>query len=396
MFRTIRSMRSLPGLKTRRALSAFSATVLVLLASACGDNVPLNMTSDPAIAADIGQEALPLSGQFAGAGSSAQKAAVEAWIAGYNVYQPSVDIAYDPSGSGAGVNSFLQGATLWAGSDKPLTSSQKKTSRSVCKGGEAIDLPVYISPLAVAYNLEGLNDEHLVMTADVIAKIFNGTITRWNDSRIKELNPTLADKLPDVAITPVWRSDKSGTTNSFQQYLHQAAPSEWTYEPQETWPNNVGQGAKGTAGVITALGQAEGTIGYADAAQSGSLGTVAVSMASDTEVGTRKGVAPDSEKAAAFVATALENIGDGEDLTLDLDYSMDSDSVYPITQISYSIVCPAYEDKRDSRFVGSWVEFQVSEQGQKLAASNAGSAVLPSELTNRITATAQRLMEAGK
>lgn len=378
---------------TRRVLSAFSATVLVLLASACGDNVPLNMTSDPAVAQDIGSSSLHLSGQFAGAGSSAQKAAVEAWIAGYNVYQPSVDIAYDPSGSGAGVNSFLQGATLWAGSDKPLTQEQKKTSTAVCAGQEAVDLPVYISPLAVIYNLPGLNGTHITMTSAVIADIFNGTITNWNDARIKELNPTIASKLPDLAITPVWRSDKSGTTNSFQEYLHQAAAKQWSATPQETWPNNIGQGAKGTAGVVSALSQASGTIGYADAAQSGNLGTVAVSM--NAGDGTRVGVSPDAKKAANLVADALTKLdAKSDDLTLNLNHALDNSSVYPITQISYSIVCPAYSDATDSRFVGSWLEFQSSEQGQKLAASNAGSSPLPAELRTRITTFAKRLMEA--
>jgi phosphate transport system substrate-binding protein len=376
-------------------LSAFCATFLVLLASACGDNVPLNMTSDPHVANDIGQKALHLSGQFAGAGSSAQKAAVEAWIAGYNVYQPSVDIAYDPSGSGAGVNSFLQGATLWAGSDKPLTQKQRESSKAVCAGQGAIDLPVYISPLAVIYNLPGLNDVHLTMTADVIADIFNGTITRWNDQRIAALNPTQATKLPDTVITPVWRSDKSGTTNSFQEYLHQAAGKQWTYEPQETWPNATGQGAKGTAGVVSALSQAEGTIGYADAAQSGDLGTVAVSMKSAT--GTRVGVAPDAQKAANLVDDALKNLKsssrEGGDISLHLNHAKDSDSVYPITQVSYSIVCPTYSDATSAHFVGSWIEFQASEQGQKLAASNSGSAPLPDELRSRITAVARHLME---
>lgn len=381
-------------------LSAFSVTVLVLLASACGDNVPLNMTSDPSVASDIGQKAVSLSGQFAGAGSSAQKAAVEAWIAGYNVYQPSVDIAYDPSGSGAGVNSFLQGATLWAGSDKPLTDAQRKQSTAVCAGQEAIDLPVYISPLAVIYNLPGLDTAktHITMTSDVIADIFNGTITRWNDARIKKLNPALAAKLPDLAITPVWRSDKSGTTNSFQEYLHQAAPAQWKFTPQETWPNNIGQGAKGTAGVVTALSQAQGTIGYADAAQSGSLGTVAVSMAVDgskgSGTGARESVPPSAAKAANLVTDALSKLGTGNDLTLTLNHAKDSSSVYPITQISYSVVCPTYKDVRNAHFVGSWIEFQASAQGQKLAASNSGSAPLPSALTSRITDVAHALLEA--
>jgi phosphate transport system substrate-binding protein len=389
-------MRLFSARPARRVFSAFSATLLVLMAAACGDNVPLNMTSDPALAKDIGQKALHLSGQFAGAGSSAQKAAIEAWIAGYNVYQPSVDIAYDPSGSGAGVNSFLQGATLWAGSDKPLTQEQKEKSKAVCEGESAIDLPVYISPLAVIYNLPGLNDEHLIMSADVIADIFNGTITTWNDARIKELNPSLASRLPNLGITPIWRSDKSGTTNSFQEYFSQAAPQQWASQPQETWPNNIGQGAKGTAGVVSALSQAQGTIGYADAAQSGDLGTVAVNMlASD---GSRQGIAPNAEKASNLVADALTKLSDSaatDDMTLELDHAKDSTLVYPITQISYSIVCPTYADPTTSQFIGSWLEFQSSEQGQKLAASNSGSAPLPREVRTRITAISKQLMEAG-
>ena len=386
------SMRLFSGPLARRVLSTAAATVLLFSTAACGNNIPLNMEPEAELLSVIGTDTRHLTGQFAGAGSSAQKAAVEAWIAGYNTYQPDVDIAYDPSGSGAGVNSFLQGATLWAGSDKALTQDQKDLSREVCMDEEAIDLPVYISPLAVIYNLPGLNDEHLTMSADVIADIFDGTITTWNDERIADLNPALADRLPDTRITPVWRSDKSGTTNSFQQFLSQAAPENWKSAPQETWPNAIGQGAKGTSGVVTALSQAVGTIGYADAAQSSDLGTVAVAQLDDA--GQSVGVAPDSGKAANLAAEAIQRLDEGEDMTLDIDYSTRDEQVYPIVQISYSIVCPSYSDDTENWFVGSWLTFQASKQGQQLAASTAGSAPLPSEVSEHITKIGSTMMGA--
>lgn len=207
---------------------------------------------------------------------------MDAWIVGFSGAQPQTKIAYDPSGSGAGVNTFLTGAAAWAGTDAPLNDSQIASSKTVCQGKTAFDLPVYVSPIAVSYNLSdyGLNGgkTHLKLKPRTVAKIFSGAITRWNDPEIASQNPSLASRLPALDITPIWRSDKSGTTKVFQDYLHAAAGKDWPYRPSETWPNEVGQGAKGTSGVVLASSQAQGTIGYADAAQVSGLGTVALGV----------------------------------------------------------------------------------------------------------------------
>jgi phosphate transport system substrate-binding protein len=373
----------------------------MMMLAACGDNQPLNLQVNPELGSVIGTSQINLAGQFAGSGSSAQKAAIDAWIAGYNVYQPNADIAYDPSGSGAGVNSFLQGAVVWAGSDKPLTADERKQSESVCNGQQAVDIPVYISPLAVVYNLPELGSEHVVMSADVIAGIFAGKIAKWNAKEIKDLNPKLANKLPDLPITPVWRSDKSGTTNSFTSYLSQAAPNVWETEPAETWPNTIGQGAKGTAGVVSAVSQAPGTVGYADAAQAVGLGTVAVEM-KDAK-GNSVGVAPSADKAAVLVGQAIDaaqsenkSAESKNDMVVNPDYASTSADVYPIAQVSYSVVCPTYSSQRDSNFVGSWLIFEASDDGQRLAAMNAGSAPIPQALATQITDFAKTLISTKK
>ena len=122
--------------------------------------------------------------------------------------------------------------------------------------------------------------------------------TKWNDAAIKSQNPKL--NLPDTDITVVHRSDKSGTTQNFVSYFKDAAPNDWTYDLSENWPNEVGQGAKGTSGVISTVKQADGTIGYADFSQVGELGTVAVKVGSKyTEISADAGskVIEDSELA---------------------------------------------------------------------------------------------------
>ena len=242
-----------------RSLAAVSGLAMLASLAACGDNVAA--TTDSTSTKDLSSQ---ISGDYAGAGASSQQAAVEAWIAGFKGSNLDAKIAYNPSGSGAGVTTFLQGATAWAGSDKALADDEVEQSKNVCAKGTAFDVPVYVSPIAVVFNLKGVSDQgkHVNMDASTIAKIFDGKITKWNDAAIKSQNPKL--NLPDTDITVVHRSDKSGTTQNFVSYFKDAAPNDWTYDLSENWPNEVGQGAKGTSGVINTVKQADGTIGYAD------------------------------------------------------------------------------------------------------------------------------------
>ena len=308
-----------------------------------------------------------------------QQAAVEALIAGYKSNNPDAEVTYNPTGSGAGVSSFLTGALAWAGSDAALTADQVEQSKSVCAKGTAFDVPVYVSPIAVAYNLKGISDQgkHVKMDASTIAKIFDGKITTWNDPAIAGLNPDL--KLPATPITVVHRSDKSGTTQNFLSYVKDAAPNDWPYDLSENWPNSVGQGSKGTSGVISTIKQADGTIGYADFSQVGDLGTVAVKVGdSYSEI---------SAEAASKVvdASPLDESAKGANrVVVKIDHNTTTKGAYPIVLVSYDVACPAYKDAKTGQFVKSWLTYVTSEGGQKAAEDAAGSAPLPSKLTGKI------------
>src|SRR5262245_29697991 len=185
---------------TRRSAAVIVALLaLSVVAASCSNDTSTSSS---------GASAAALSGELNGSGSSAQQAAMQAWIANFTSDQPDLTINYDPSGSGAGREQFTGGAVDFAGSDSYFADQELKAAIDRCGGEDnLIELPVYISPIAVVFNLQGIDS--LKMTPDVIAKIFNGDITKWNDSALTQLNPDA--QLPDMNISPVHRSDDSGT-----------------------------------------------------------------------------------------------------------------------------------------------------------------------------------------
>ncbi|NMN01560.1 phosphate ABC transporter substrate-binding protein PstS [Bifidobacterium panos] len=364
-----------------RSLAAVCGLGLLTSLAACGDNTATTSSSG-----STAETTTKISGDFAGAGASSQSAAVDAWIAGFQGSNPDAKIAYNPSGSGAGVSTFLTGATAWAGSDKALADDEIEQSKEVCASGTAFDVPVYVSPIAVVFNLKGISDagKHINMDAQTIAKIFDGKITKWNDEAIKSQNQNL--DLPDTAITVVHRSDKSGTTQNFVSYFKDVAPDAWGYDLSENWPNEVGQGAKGTSGVISTVKQADGTIGYADFSQVGTLGTVAVKVGNKyTEISAEAGskVVEDSE---------IDSSANGDNrVVVKLNHNTEADGAYPIVLVSYDIVCPAYKDAKTAQFAKSWLTYVTSDEGQKAAQQAAGTAPLPSSLTKKISASIEAI-----
>lgn len=361
-----------------RSIAALSGIVMLASVAACGDNTAA--TTDNSSSSDSTSKSTPISGNFSGAGASSQQAAVEAWIAGFQGTNPEAKIAYNPSGSGAGVQTFLTGATAWAGSDKALADDEVEQSKSVCTEGTAFDVPVYISPIAVVFNLKGVSDagKHINMDAATIAKIFDGKITKWNDPAIVDQNKDL--KLPDTAITVVHRSDKSGTTQNFVSYFKDVTPDNWTYDLSENWPNEVGQGAKGTSGVISTVKQADGTIGYADFSQVGDLGTVAVKVGDKyNEISAEAGskVIADSKQD--------DTVKGDNRIVIKINHATEAEGAYPIVLVSYDIVCPAYKDTKQAEFAKAWLTYVTSDEGQKAAQDAAGTAPLPSSLKSEIT-----------
>jgi phosphate transport system substrate-binding protein len=305
-------------------------------------------------------------------------AAQQAWIAEFQNANPDVTIDYDPSGSGAGRDTFLEGASGYAGSDRAFNDEE------IAAGGFAgcapdstiIQLPLYISPIAVIFNLEGVDS--LNLDPATIAGIFAGEITNWNDPAIAATNEGV--ELPDLAITPVHRSDDSGTTENFTEYLGAAAPEVWTYEADGVWPFEGGEAAQGTSGVVDAVTNGTGTIGYADASRAGDLGTVAVQVGDEF-------VEYSPEAAAAIVdASPLAEGRDAGDLAIEIDRTSEEAGVYPIVLVSYLIACQEYAEPENVELVKAYLSYIASTEGQDVAAENAGSAPISDSLREQVVA----------
>jgi phosphate transport system substrate-binding protein len=322
-----------------------------------------------------------VAGEFRGVGASSQESAMEAWIAGFRERHPDAAVSYDPAGSGDGREAFLTGDTAFGASDVALSDEEMAASGPACDGGNAIDLPVYISPIAVAFNVQGV--DRLNMSSDVIARIFTGEITRWDDSAIVAANPEA--KLPATTITPVHRSDDSGTTENFADYLHATAPQAWPHEPDGMWPLPGGFAADGTSGVTETVRSTPGSITYADASATADLGRVAIKVGEE--------YVPYSAEAAASVVDVSPRIENRyeHDLAFVLDRKIDKPFAYPMVLVSYLVVCSRYEDKAKGTFVKEFVAYVASAEGQERAAAAAGSAVISADLQEWIAEAADAI-----
>ncbi|HEV7951662.1 MAG TPA: phosphate ABC transporter substrate-binding protein PstS [Glaciihabitans sp.] len=351
----------------RVAAVAFAATVLL---SSCAAN------EDTGSSTETEEGASTLSGVLVGAGSSAVGAAQDSWIAEFQTANPDVDITYDPSGSGAGRETFLAGGSDFAGTDRAFNDEEVAAGGfGACTPESGIvQLPLYISPIAVIFNLDGI--ETLNMDAATIAGIFAGTITSWDDPAIADQNPEA--ELPAQSITAVHRADDSGTTENFTDYLAQAAPEAWTYEADGVWPITGGEAAQGTSGVVDAVTGGVGTIGYADASRAEGLGTVAVKIGEE--------YVPFSPEAAAAVVDAspfVEGRSEG-DLSIELDRTPDSEA-YPVVLVAYLVGCETYTDEAQGALVSEYFTYMASEEGQAAAAENAGSAPISDTLFDSVS-----------
>lgn len=350
--------------------SIFAVGLLALGIAACGDDANSG-SSDGATDADES-----LSGEIAGAGASSQEAAQEAWIAGLTGASPDVSIAYDPVGSGGGREQFIAGGTQYGGTDSAFESDELTGAKKRCEdqNGELIEIPVYISPIALVYNLPDV--EELQLSPETVAGIFAQEITTWNDDAIAQDNPDA--ELPDTRITPVNRSDESGTTGNFTDYLEKAAPDVWTYKADDNWPVKGGEAAQGTSGVVAAVEAGEGAIGYADASQAGDLGVATVKVGEEF-------VGPTPEAAAAIIDNSPQDTSGGQYvITYELDRETKEGNTYPIVLASYEMACTNYEDKGQADVVKTLLAYIISPEGQDAAAENAGSAPISDDLRSEI------------
>jgi ABC-type phosphate transport system, periplasmic component len=237
-------------------------------------------------------------------------------------------------------------------------------------------------------HLDGL--ETLNMSPATIAKIFSGQITNWSDAEIQGSNPGV--ELPDLAITYVHRSDESGTSENFTDWLAKAAPNAWVDtagEPLgaiETWPADVsGEGAQGTSGVVAAVESGNGTIGYADASRAGSLGTVAV--------GVGNSFVPFSPEAAARIVDVSDLVEGRPATSLAYDLKRDTteSGVYPVVLVSYLQGCMDYKDDAKAELVKAYASYMLSAEGQQYASDSAGNAPISDELRQQALAIIEQV-----
>lgn len=356
----------------RRAAAIAAAGALVL---------PLTGCSQMAGAAYVPPATVEVAGTFAGSGSSAQEKAMAAWIEGFTAEHPGVEISYDAIGSGSGREEFLAGKVAFAGSDAVLSEDELAASAEVCAGGNGIDLPVYVSPIAVAFNLDGLTE--LNLAPDVIAGIFGGRITAWDDAAIAADNPDV--DLPPTPIVPVHRADDSGTTENFTDYLSQVSPEAWPHEADGVWPLEGGRSAEGTDGVTDLVRTTPGAVTYADASRTQDLGNAAVRVGSD--------FVPFTPEAAAS-AVDVSRIIEGRtkyDLAYEIDRRTTESYAYPLVLVSYAVVCSRYTDKATGRFVKAFLTYVASAEGQGRAADVAGSAPVSDFVQRRVEEAARSI-----
>lgn len=359
-------------MKLKRFLpAAATAAAGALVLTACGGGSATGETSGGGEAAESS-----VSGTLTGIGASSQKAAMDAWTAGVTEVHPELQVQYSPDGSGAGREQFLAGSAQFAGSDAALKEDEVETAKEVCGPDGAFEFPVYISPIAIAFNVEGVDS--LNMSAELVAGIFSGQITNWNDPAIAAENEGVT--LPDLPITPVHRSDDSGTTENFTEYLEVAAGDAWGEEAAEAFPAAFGgEGAQGTDGVVSTVSSTAGAIGYADASATEGLSTVSVKVGEEY-------VAYSPEAAAAVVDASPVAEGRAEgDLAIELERDTTASGAYPIVLVSYHLVCSTYADQATVDMVKAWENYVVSEDGQAAAAESAGSAPISEDLRTQIT-----------
>jgi phosphate transport system substrate-binding protein len=335
-----------------RPATGLVAAVVLLAMSACG--------SDGAapVVADSGSTNIECaSGTLNVAGNSSLKSAWATWVEAYQKQCADAALNFDGQGSGYGRTQFVQKHIPMASSLAALAGEQGAQAQQRCAPGKAIDLPMAIIPITLAYNLAGVNN--LTLTPQLFARIFDGKITRWNDPQLAAANPGVA--LPDKNITPVHFSADAGTSENITRFLVSQVPADWPHKPSQTWPNSIGLGSAISTTIVLQIKNTDGALGYVD--YSDAVDNQLVLAGLDTGGGPVK-ISPES---VAKVIDATKLNQDGQDITLDLAYGLHQPGAYPAIMFTYFITCTQGLASDEARLVKSFLTFTASDTGQQLA-----------------------------
>jgi phosphate transport system substrate-binding protein len=364
------------------AVSILAAGALLL--SACGSDE--NKTSSGATTSGGGTAGdsaakVNCSGQKAlkASGSSAQANAITRFVTAYESACPGFTLNYTSSGSGAGVSEFIGGQTDFGGTDSPLNAEKGEVDKAKarCGGADAWNLPTVFGPIAVTYNLPGVDS--VALDGPTLAKIFNGTVTTWNAPEITALNS--GKTLPGDKINVVFRSDESGTTDNFQKYLDAASDGAWGKGSGKTFNGGVGEGAKGNEGTSAAIKSTAGSITYNEWSYATKQGLQIADVI--TSAG------PDPVKLTAESAgksiDAVQIKGQGNDLVLDTSsfYKPTAAGAYPIILPTYNVVCSKYPDAEVAPAVKAFLTVATTD-GQK-GLEEAGYIPVPDTFKAKLT-----------
>lgn len=358
----------------RRAAAIGMVAAGALLFSACGSDSGGSGGEGgeaPANVACGGKQDLRASG------SSAQNNAMTQFINNYEQACSGQTVNYTASGSGAGRNEFLGGQTDFAGSDSALSDDEPQRAQQRC-ASPAWNLPVVFGPIAIAYNLPGVQD--LVLDGPTAGRVFNGGIRTWNDPAIAALNP--GKQLPAAPIIVNFRSDESGTTENFQTYLNAASNGTYPQEAADAFNGGVGVGAPRSQGVTDATRSTPNSVTYVESsfAQRAGLGIAQI-------INSGGGApAPLNPQTVGAAIDSVQIEGQGNDLVLNLDslYRTSAPGAYPIALATYEIVCSNYQDDQAGQAVKAFLNTALSDQAQQ-ALPEAGYVPLPAQFKQRLT-----------
>ena len=362
--------------KCSAAIAGVAAITSVSLV-ACGGSNDTAAEGDNATDATNIEGLSGQTGQLVAEGATSQANAMDYFGSRYAEAVPGANLAYNATGSGSGIKNFIGNQAVFAGSDSALKEDKGEVekARERCGGNDAWHLPMVIGPVAVAFNLDGVED--LNLTVDNLVEIFDGTITKWNDPKIAENNE--GAELPDQDISVIYRSDESGTSDNFQKFLSAASDGKWEGEGK-AFPQNVGAGANGSTAVAEQVKATSGAVTYVEAgyAHDLDLGVANIDFGSGAVELNNESV----NKALANVQFKSE----GHDMVVDSKslFASKNEGAYPLVLTTYEIVCSKGYDEATKNMVKDFLNIVLESQDAEL--EDAGFIPVSGEFADKLKA----------
>jgi phosphate transport system substrate-binding protein len=363
-------------LRRRRQVTTAGLAVCALALAACSSSSSSSTsstTSSSSGASSSASSSSNLSGTLNGSGSTFQTVFQQSAISAFRSVDPGITVNYGAGGSGKGRTDLASGVVNFAGSDSPIPA----TEQANFNGKTVLYFPVFLGPITVSYNLSGVTG--LKLDATVLAEIFSGKITSWNNSAITALNPGVS--LPSTPITTAVRSDSSGTTQNFSLYLQEAGGSAWTLGSSSTikWPSTSRAG-NGNPGVAQIIKTTAGAIGYVDYSTAKASGLTFASIKNSS--GSYIAPSPSAASAAGSGITVATN------LTF---HAVDSPNAqaYPITYQSWDLVYATQPNANDAAMLKAYIGYLLGA-GQQLL-GGLGYAPLPASLDQQAQAQLSKI-----